>query len=173
MPGSFCRLPVGGIEICTDRRKTEHIHYPNTDWWGATLRDYAPQQQHNLNIRGGNENVKCFVSGGYYHQDGMLKSDDIKNKRYNLRSNIDVKLSKKLDFGVDISIINQDYTGPRNQLERGSALGIMTMLYRARPYWSNLPAPDAGYVLTPPETSPAVLSEIDYAGYMKWTRLGG
>lgn len=36
--------------------------YPNTDWWDVTLRKFAPQIQNNINIRGGNEKVKYYVS---------------------------------------------------------------------------------------------------------------
>ncbi len=163
-------------EIQKFRDGSDPLHYPNTDWWGATLRNFAPQQQHNISVRGGTEKVKYFVSGGYYHQDGILKSDDIKNNRYSLRSNLDIELTKRLSMGIDISIINQDYIGPRNQLERtGSIVGIMTMLYRARPYWSNEPFPDPSYAhaMGTGEISPATLSEIDYSGYKKWNKLSG
>lgn len=162
-------------EIQKFRDGSDPIHYPNTNWWDATLRQFAPQQQHNINVRGGTDKVKYFVSGGYYNQEAMLKSNDTKNNRYNLRSNLDIELTKKLNMGIDISVTNQDFIGPRNQMERrGSTVGIMTMLYRMRPYWRNDTSSDPNYVLTTPsEISPVVLSEMDNVGYMKWTRLSG
>ena len=39
---------------------SDPLHYPNTDWWGLTLRKYAPQAQHNINVQGGTEKVKYF-----------------------------------------------------------------------------------------------------------------
>lgn len=163
-------------EIQKFRDGSDPRNYPNTDWWDASLRSFAPQSQHNINARGGTEKVKYFVSGGYFHQDGMIKSDDIKLDRYTLRSNLDVMLSKKFDMGIDISVTNQDYIGPRHQLERrGDAVGIMTMLYRARPYWSNEPFPDPSY--TPAMDSyymgPLNLQEIDQVGYLDWTKMVG
>jgi len=163
-------------EIQKFRDGSDPIHYPNTNWWDATLRQFAPQQQHNINVRGGTEKVKYFVSGGYYNQEAMLRSNDTKNNRYNLRSNLDIELTKRLNMGIDISVTNQDFIGPRNQLERrGDAVGNMTMLYRMRPYWRNdTSSPDPNYVLsTPEEISPVALSEMDNVGYMKWTRLVG
>lgn len=158
------------------RDGSDPIGFPNTDWWEATLRQFAPQQQHNLNIRGGTEKVKFFVSGGYYHQEGMLRSDQTHNKRYNLRSNLDIELTKRLKMGIDISLTNQDYKGPRNQLERtGSIVGIMTMIYRAKPMWRNdTSSPDPNYALTTEDQiSPVALSKIENVGYKKWTRLVG
>ena len=79
-------------------------------------------------------------------------------------------------MGIDISVSNQGFIGPRNQLERrGDAVGIMTMLYRARPTWRNdTSSPDPNYVLdTPDQTSPVAISKIANVGYMKWTRLVG
>lgn len=142
--------------------------YPNTDWWNATLRKFAPQTQHNINIRGGNEKVRYFVSGGYFHQDGMLRSDDIKYDRYNLRSNLDVSLTKRLTVGIDLSFAMQDYIGPRNQLERSDVLGIMTMLRRARSYYPLHPGGDETKLVKMANgLLPTVLSEIDNMGFRK------
>ncbi len=68
--------------------------YPNTDWWDLTLRDFAPQTQHNMSVRGGTEKIKYFVSGGYYYQESLYRSNDLKNKKYNLRSNLDIELNR-------------------------------------------------------------------------------
>ncbi|HVU84205.1 MAG TPA: carboxypeptidase-like regulatory domain-containing protein, partial [Puia sp.] len=56
--------------------------YPNTNWWDKTIRKYAPQQQHNLSIRGGSEKVKYYVSGGYFYQEAMPRANDTRNKQY-------------------------------------------------------------------------------------------
>ncbi|MGV8094963.1 MAG: TonB-dependent receptor [Mangrovibacterium sp.] len=162
-------------EIQKFRDGSDPIHYPNVDWWKATLRQFAPQQQHNINVKGGSDKVRYFVSGGYFQQEGMLRSDDIRNNRYNLRSNLDIELTKRLKMGIDLSMINQDYTGPRYQMERaGSISGIMTMIYRVRPYWLNQTSPDPNYVLTTPEqASPVAYSKTENVGYEKWTRLVG
>jgi TonB-linked SusC/RagA family outer membrane protein len=111
--------------------------YPNTDWWDLTIRKYAPQMQHNLNIRGGNERVKYFVSGGYYYQGGQLKSDEIHVNKYTLRSNIDIAITKKFNVGVDLNVLNQNFNEPIVELERGTRVGIMTRMFRARPYYNS------------------------------------
>ena len=42
--------------------------YPNTDWYRLLIRNWAPQQQHNLAIRGGSDNIKFYGFLGYLNQ---------------------------------------------------------------------------------------------------------
>lgn len=44
---------------------------PSTDWWKETLKERAGIQQHSLNVNGGSESTKFFVSFGYLDQDGL------------------------------------------------------------------------------------------------------
>ncbi|SFU14213.1 TonB-linked outer membrane protein, SusC/RagA family [Algoriphagus locisalis] len=77
--------------------------YESTNWYNETLKDKAWQYQQNLSASGGNESVNYFLSGGYYNEQGLLQSNDIKYKRYTLRSNITAKLSKNLETQVFIA----------------------------------------------------------------------
>ncbi len=155
--------------------------YPNNDWWDLTLRKFAPQTQHNLNIQGGTDKVKYFVSGGYFYQEAMPRADDTEFKRYNLRSNLDVKISEKFNVGVDIALQYQDYLGPVFQMERSSAAagnktGIMGKIYRHRPYG---PSPDqypeSEYLTSYPgaDINPLIYAEMDNGGYKSWNTLTG
>lgn len=83
--------------------------YPSTDWMDM-LRDHTSNQRYTINFRGGGEKVRFFVSGAYYHENGIYKSNpnpivdsDINFERYNLRSNIDFDLSKTTKMSVDMS----------------------------------------------------------------------
>jgi TonB-linked SusC/RagA family outer membrane protein len=44
---------------------SDPLFYPNIDWLEFMMNDYAPQQQHNVNISGGTSVSKYFVSLGY------------------------------------------------------------------------------------------------------------
>lgn len=77
--------------------------YEGYDWEGAFYRDWAPQQQHNLSVRGGTEKIKYFVSAGITDQESALKSGDYDFARYNLRSNIDAEITKGLAASLDFS----------------------------------------------------------------------
>jgi len=154
---------------------SDPLRYANTNWWDETLRKYAPLIQHNVNIRGGTEGVKYFVSGGYQSQRGMERSGDTRSDRYNLRSNIDVAITQKLNLNVNLSVIYQDFVGPYFQLERtATAAGVMTRIYRARPFFpAQYPDPTKLPTMGGGDDAPVALTEIDHAGYKKWNKLTG
>lgn len=77
--------------------------YESTNWYNEALKDNAWQFQHNLSASGGTEKVKYFLSGGYYNEQGLLKTNDIGYKRYTLRSNTTAKLSNSLEAQVFIA----------------------------------------------------------------------
>ena len=84
--------------------------YPNTNWIKEMLRDKTENHRYTLNVRGGSERAKFFVSGSYYSENGIFKDDpthryenNIGLERFNLRSNIDLEVSKTTKVGVDLS----------------------------------------------------------------------
>lgn len=84
------------------RLGTDPERYPNHNWFEEYTKKFAPQNRYNLNISGGTEKVRYFVSGGYLYQGGLFKTDqkdwdaETNLKRYNFRSNIDINLTKTL-----------------------------------------------------------------------------
>ena len=82
--------------------------YPNTNWEDEIMRDWAPQQQHNISITGGNEKVKFFTFLSYLDQEGMFKGGNTGYKRYNVRSNIDASITSQLSISVDLSAIKEN-----------------------------------------------------------------
>ncbi|MFW5945023.1 MAG: SusC/RagA family TonB-linked outer membrane protein, partial [Bacteroidota bacterium] len=78
------------------------ITHPNTNWYEETFRDFAPQTNHNISAQGGNEDIQYFVSGDYLSRGGMYKGGDLKYNRYQMRSNVDAKVSENLDVGVNL-----------------------------------------------------------------------
>lgn len=151
--------------------------YPNNDWWSLTLRKYAPQSQHNINVQGGTDKVKYFVSGGYFYQEAQPRTNDTKYKKYNLRSNLDVTLSKKLNMRVDITLQYQDFLGPVFQMERTrQKSGIMGKIYRHRPFGPSADQyPDPNVLTSYPgaDINPVIYSEMDNSGYKSWNTMTG
>ena len=77
--------------------------YKGGDWVDALIKNNAPMHQHNISVSGGNDNVKYFTSFGYIDQESFFKSRDFDYKRYNTRSNIDIKVNERINFSVDLS----------------------------------------------------------------------
>lgn len=83
--------------------------YPNTNWLDL-LRNYTWNQRYTLNVTGGSDRARYFVSGAYFQESGIFKSNPLAQydnniglKRYNLRSNIDLDISKSTLVRVDLS----------------------------------------------------------------------
>lgn len=70
----------------------------NTDWYGEILRNDAPISDYSLSARGGNENLRYFVSGGFLDQEGYQKGTGF--TRASARANLDASLNDKLTVGV-------------------------------------------------------------------------
>lgn len=99
--------------------------YYNTNWFKELYRDAAPQYRTNLQISGGNDRARYYVSFSYLRQEGMWNSkgtnynSDFNTNhmlnRWNLRSNIDIDVSKylnvSLDLGGRVDNIKQPTTG--------------------------------------------------------------
>ena len=77
------------------------------NWSKEIMRDWTPQQQHNLSVTGGNQNTKYFISGGFTDQASNFKSGDYNFNRYNIRSNLDVKINDNLGISIDFSYQTQ------------------------------------------------------------------
>jgi TonB-linked SusC/RagA family outer membrane protein len=82
--------------------------YPDTDWFNYMMKDNAWQTQQNINITGGSETAKFFVSVGMLNQDGLFKNfgtspeANFKYNRYNYRANLDLNLSKQSTLSVNV-----------------------------------------------------------------------
>lgn len=100
----------------------------STDWYGATFKKSAMQQQHNLSATGGSESTQYFFSGGYTAQDGILQSGDLNYRRYNVRSNVTSKLGKNLTVGLNLSAISDRKNSP-----------AQPFWYTTREAWRELP----------------------------------
>lgn len=93
--------------------------YPNVDWLDL-LRNFTTNSRITLNARGGTDRAKYFVSGAFYSESGLYDSqttDDYSSniglKRFNLRSNIDLNITKTTVVNVDLSgqYLNTRYPG--------------------------------------------------------------
>lgn len=85
--------------------------YPyNTNWRDEMIQN-APISQSNISIKGGTEKVSFFISGGFLWQKGIWATDAISKKRFNLRSNLDVDITRNLSLSVGVGAIidNLDY----------------------------------------------------------------
>jgi len=92
------------------RRGEDRDLYPNTDWLDLMLDKTTNNMRHTLNFRGGGDIARFFVSGAYFSESGIFKENNLAEynnniglKRFNLRSNVDLSVTKTTTIGVDLS----------------------------------------------------------------------
>lgn len=137
-------------------------NYPNTDWFDVATRKYAPMRKHNLNVDGGNEYVKYFFSLGYAKEEGLWKSGDSEFKRYNMRSNIDVKITPRLTTSIDISGRKEYRSNPHI-----SVSDIFLNILRSQPiYHPTYPDPTKHAALGRVGANGLISTQKDVVGYM-------
>lgn len=94
------------------REGTDPDNHANTDWIGLLYDQSGFQQTHNLNINGGTEAMRYMISMGYQDQNGIIRHVD-KNK-YNIRMNLDGKISERLEASFSMAYTREDITLPTN-----------------------------------------------------------
>ena len=97
------------------------LYYASHDLYREQFNKVAPQYQANLNVAGGTDRVKYFVSFGYFRQEGITNSvkyydADTQSvfNRYNFRSNIDVKILRNLTLSINTAGQFGETRGPGN-----------------------------------------------------------
>jgi TonB-linked SusC/RagA family outer membrane protein len=94
--------------------------YPNVNWIKTVYKDWAPLYNGNVNVSGGGEAMRYYVSASFYNQDGSYRVSKLNGydpnlnfKRYDFRSNVDVNLSKTtlLSLNLDAMLVNSRYPG--------------------------------------------------------------
>ena len=109
--------------------------FPNMDWIKYIMNDTAWQEQANVNVNGGTERVRYFVSAGFLNQDSLFKTfSDNKNetfnyKRLNYRANLDIEVSKRSQLSLTLGGRMQN----RNTMGGGEGF-LFRYLQGATPY---------------------------------------
>ncbi|MFP5079921.1 SusC/RagA family TonB-linked outer membrane protein [Pedobacter sp. JCM 36344] len=143
---------------------SDPLRYSNTDWFKTVFKEWSPQQRHNLQINGGSENVKYLISLGYLDQDGYYKNSATGYKQYDMRINLEAKVSKYITTTLGMTAREENRNFPTV-----GAGDIFRFLMRGRPteiaVWPNgLPGRDIEYGYNP------VVSSTDITGYNKDVR---
>lgn len=84
--------------------------HPNNDYYEDFIKKASPLYQVNMNANGGTELIKYYISANVMHQEGLYRefenqrySTNSNFDRYNVRSNLDVNVTKNLTIGIDLT----------------------------------------------------------------------
>lgn len=102
-------LPV----IATDPTNSNlWAYYGSTDWQSEAFGNTAATYTADFNISKKDEKLSYYVSGGYYQENGLIQYGDEKLKRFNFRSNAELKLTDWWTAGANIAYTNSRYNSP-------------------------------------------------------------
>ena len=137
--------------------------FPNTDWLDVATRKISPMNEYNLSVSGGSEKIKYYTFLGMLNQQAFFRSNDGDYNRYNVRTNIDAKITDNLTASMDLSSSISNRKFPyRAGAENGA---FFTDLWSALPiYPGHLPDPDK-YSYSGTVTQILAESERDGDGY--------
>ena len=114
-----------------------NLHSGTTTDWIKTLSRQGVIQDHNLNISGGSQNVKYYISGELLKQQGVLKG--YQYQRVGIRSNLDMNLTQWLTVSTSISYSNNNYDGGQVNLTRAGQMSPYASPYNADGFYTIYP----------------------------------
>lgn len=128
--------------------------YPANDWRKMLINDVISNQRFNLNISGGGGVARYYIAGSFSNDNGNLKNSGISGydnninlKQYQLRSNINIDVTRTTEAIIRLSGSFDDYSGP---LDGGE--GIYKKILSSNPvlfpaYYPSEVFPTANHVL--------------------------
>ena len=125
--------------------------YPATDWYNLLMKDNTINHRANINISGGGKVARYYVAASFSQDNGNLRMDKRNNfnnnidlKKYLLRSNVNIDLTKTTEMIVRMHGTFDDYSGP---LEGGS--GVYNKIMKTNPVlFPAFYTPDKGNIFT-------------------------
>ncbi len=91
------------------RNQTDPELYPDINWWDVITKDFASSTTANIDVNGGSDILRYALTLGLYDENGIIERDknqswdsSLKVRRYNVRSNIDVNLTKTTLFRFNL-----------------------------------------------------------------------
>lgn len=110
--------------------------YPDVNWIDAVTKDWASNQRVTAEVSGGNNILTYSLVAAFYNEQGILTRDpnrewdpSIKLQRYNVRSNVDINITKTTKFRVNIGGYLQDRNSTTQSVET-----IFSRAFRAVPF---------------------------------------
>ncbi|MDB0717259.1 TonB-dependent receptor [Bacteroides xylanisolvens] len=141
--------------------------YPNVDWIGTAYKDMSSVSNVNLNISGGSELVRYYLSASFYNQGGQYNvkhengfNPNLDYKRYDFRSNIDVNITKStlLQMNLAAMMVDSRYPGV-------SAARIWYEAYAASPVAFPIRYPDGRWAGPPANAGVNPMDLLQNSGY--------
>jgi len=161
------KLTFSQADLNLFQNGTDPYGHPNVNWYNDIVNKYSYQTNSNLDISGGNDQVKYFISGGALDQNGDLKyfpdptgvlNNNYYFTRYDFRSNLDLKANKTLDLRLDVTTRFSDINQP---LSQGSAIGSLYDFTQETPFTAPFLNPNGTFAYAYSSFNPSHLPTLN------------
>ncbi|MDR2472184.1 MAG: TonB-dependent receptor [Tannerella sp.] len=116
--------------IMTERGMYPNL-YPATDWYNIMFDEVVQNYRGNVSLSGGGDIARYYVAFNVSQDNGNIKVDKRNNfnsninlLKYNIRSNVNINLTKTTELIARLNVMFDEYTGPYNS---GSDMYKMVM----------------------------------------------
>ena len=108
-------------DLAAFKANNDPYGHPNINWYKAIMAPVSEQANADLDISGGTSNVKYFINGGAFTQNGTVRSfstdaqginSNYFYNRYTLRSNLDIQATRNFSLRVDATTRYMDINQP-------------------------------------------------------------
>ena len=151
--------------------------HPDVSWYDEIFKKVAMQANANVDVSGGTERLKYFVSVGYFMQNGLVRNFGSANadvnsnylyRRFNYRSNIDFQVTNNLSMRLDITSRFMNINEPYNL----NATGQIYSWEEMHPYSSPVINPDGSwaYLYDTSGRRPTLNARLANQGYRRTRR---
>lgn len=130
--------------------------FPATDWMSTLFKSQTTTQRGNFGISGGTDFSRYYISGSYDRDNGILQVNPMNNfnsgmkyENYQLRSNVNMNITKTTEVVIRLWGNFNDYTGPITDDQSGFATDLYDRALHTSPV--AFPAyylPDSANLLT-------------------------
>ncbi|MFA7492006.1 MAG: TonB-dependent receptor [Proteiniphilum sp.] len=111
--------PYTQYKIDNTKNGTDPYAFPTVDWMDIMFKDVTMNQRANINISGGGKIARYYIAGSVSQDNGILNRDvtnlfnnNIDLKKYLVRSNINLSLTKTTEGIIRVHGTFEDYSGP-------------------------------------------------------------
>ncbi len=170
-------LPFTENDLALFKSGEDPYGHPNVNWYTAIHKPFSLQANTNLDISGGTQSVKYFVSAGAFTQNGSIKdfstnADGVNSnyfyRRYNVRSNLDIQATKSLAIRLDVTARFGDINQPYGQ----NVIGSIYNFNEVHPYSAPFLNPDGSfaYYADTKNQRPTINAMLQSSGYSRQRR---
>lgn len=107
--------------------------YRTWDWYDMYVKDWMPQQSHNISVNGGNKKTNYNLSLGYLHQEGLTKINSDQYTRYNGNLSVNSDLNKYISIRAGLMYTRANLDTPFSY--NSDLYDYMYYLYRWQPVY--------------------------------------